>query len=217
MKQIIRQSIFETNSSSIHSLVYSKKRRDHKYHLWVDTDGVLIIHFKEYGWSAPDDMDDLLLESNDKLDYIVTSLCWDLEDQLTEDIIKDQNKIYEFLCSHNKTVAKLFDLIKIKCSEVKDIQFALNEKYQWLGTDSALGWIDHQSSEEMTPYSAEQLVDIIFNTGAMIVIDNDNCGGGDTAGYYVFFDKKLSPGINHLVSPFGVPYDQYNITEKDFD
>lgn len=45
----IRKNVFETNSSSTHSLVISKKDRGYDYDGLVIADGVLYISFGEYG------------------------------------------------------------------------------------------------------------------------------------------------------------------------
>ena len=76
----IRKGIFETNSSSSHALVYSQKNPNRiEYELKTDN-GVLTIHFRDYGWSGPESFygfgtDDILASSNDKLDYVATRLC----------------------------------------------------------------------------------------------------------------------------------------------
>ncbi len=76
----IRKGVFETNSSSSHSLVYSQKNPNRiEYELKTDN-GVLTIHFRDYGWSGPESFygfgtDDILASSNDKLDYVATRLC----------------------------------------------------------------------------------------------------------------------------------------------
>ena len=63
----IRRYIFETNSSSSHSLAFSKKNRGYSYELPVDEDGVLTIPFGEFGWGP-----DVLKTPIDKLSYYVT-------------------------------------------------------------------------------------------------------------------------------------------------
>ena len=60
----IRRYIFETNSSSSHSLAFSKKNRGYSYELLVDEDGVLTIPFGEFGWGP-----DVLKTPIDKLSY----------------------------------------------------------------------------------------------------------------------------------------------------
>lgn len=63
----IRNSVFETNSSSSHSLVFSKKNRGYSYDLPVDEDGVLTIPYGEFGWGP-----DILKTPIEKLSYLIT-------------------------------------------------------------------------------------------------------------------------------------------------
>ena len=49
MKTTIRFSTFETNSSSSHSLVISKKDRGYTYDFPVDESGILTVPFGEFG------------------------------------------------------------------------------------------------------------------------------------------------------------------------
>ena len=69
----IRRNVFETNSSSSHSIAYSKKDRGWNYNLPVDEDGVLTIPFGKFGWSA-----NLLKTPIEKLSYYITdNFPWD--------------------------------------------------------------------------------------------------------------------------------------------
>lgn len=63
----IRRNVFETNSSSMHSLVISKKDKGYSYDLPVDSDGVLKIPFGEFGWGP-----DILQTPIKKLSYLIT-------------------------------------------------------------------------------------------------------------------------------------------------
>lgn len=205
----IRNSVFETNSSSSHALVYSQKNPNRiEYELKTDN-GVLTIHFRDYGWSGPESLtgfgtDDLLLASNDKLDYVATTLCRNLnwgEEHYTTHKEAEQmiaaGIVYEQL-------EDLLEKIKEKCPEVKGVKFELNiEEY-----GDPFGSIDHQSQDLL---NNEDLIKIIFNKGCMIVIDNDN------SDYYQFFDLELEPGLNRKAWPGGSTWNVYNITEKDFE
>ena len=62
----IRKNVFETNSSSTHSLVVSNKERSYDYELPVEN-GVLTIPFGEFGWGP-----DILVDPIDKLSYLIT-------------------------------------------------------------------------------------------------------------------------------------------------
>ena len=101
----------------------------------------------------------------------------------------------------------LLEKIKEKCSEVKKIKFELNaEEY-----GDPFGSIDHQSQDLLDD---EDLIEIIFNKGCLIVIDNDN------SCYYDAFNPSLQPGLNTGLKAYvdsSSTYSKYNITEKDFE
>lgn len=207
----VRNSIFETNSSSSHALVYSQANPNRvEYKLETDN-GVLTIHFRDYGWNGPSSFygfgtDDILASSNDKLDYVATKLCrhlnWENDDKgyIT-------HKDAEQMISNGIVDEELDDLLnKIKdlCPEVKEINFELNvEEY-----GDPFGSIDHQSQDLLDD---EDLIKVIFNKGCLIIIDSDN------SRYYEAFNPELKPGLNeHIPTPYTTKT-VYNITEKDFE
>lgn len=210
MKQTIRNKIFETNSSSAHTLVYSKERPERfDFNLDTDEDGIVTIHFREYDWSGPEETGSLLTHSNDKLDYIMTMLCyhkgWDLEREKVQALLDNEEELEEYILEEPKVV-DLLDKIRGVCPNIKGFRFELNSDW----SDYAFGHIDHQSQDLLDEESVSDLVDIIFNKGCMIVIDNDN------SYYYTNFRSDLQPGLNTITGPF-TDYPQYNITEKDFE
>lgn len=208
----IRNNVFETNSSSSHSLVYSKANPNRiEYKLETDN-GILTIHFRDYGWSGPESLtgfgtDDILASSNDKLDYVATTLCrhlnWGEEHDTTHKEAEQMiaaGIVYEW-------IEDLLGKIKEKCPEVKEIKFELNvDDY-----GDPFGSIDHQSQDLLDD---EDLINVIFNKGCLIVIDNDN------SDYYDAFNPSLEPGLNTGIKLYvDSPYtcSKYNITEKDFE
>ena len=210
MKQTIRNKIFETNSSSAHTLVYSKERPERfDFNLDTDEDGIVTIHFREYGWSGPEETGSLLTHSNDKLDYIMTMLCyckgWDLEKEEAQTLLDNEEELEEYLLEEPK-VSDLLDEIRGICPKVKGFKFELNSN--WSGY--TFGHIDHQSQDLLDDESVSDLINIIFNKGCMIVIDNDN------SNYYTSFSSYLQPGLNTIANPF-TDGTRYNITEKDFE
>lgn len=78
----IRRNVFETNSSSMHSLAYSKKDHGYDYNLPVDENGILRIPFGEYGWGP-----DILKTPIEKLSYLITDR-GGLDDEIV-DMIKE--------------------------------------------------------------------------------------------------------------------------------
>lgn len=171
MKQTIRFNTFETNSSSAHSLVYSKKNPDRvEYHLDLEEDGSLLIHFHSYNWNGPAETGDLLSKANDKLDYIMSLLCsiiywkkpFDFLEQ-NEEYVK--STIYEEVPEAKKLLDDICEVIP----EITDIHFALN--YDGWDSESATGEIDHQSAGGL---ESDDYLNIIFNKGCLILVTNDN-------------------------------------------
>ena len=210
MKQTIRNKIFETNSSSAHTLVYSKERPERfDFNLDTDENGIVTIHFREYGWSGPEETGDLLTSANDKLDYVMTFICayrgWDLKNEEVEEFLENNSSLKEYLLE-DPEVRDLLDGIEDCCPNVTGFKFELNDDPYY----DAFGSIDHQSQDLFDGNSIGDLINIIFNKGCMIVIDNDN------SYYYTSFNPLMEPGKNRCISPF-TDYDRYNITEKDFE
>ena len=210
----VRNSIFETNSSSSHALVYSQANPNRiEYKLETDN-GVLTIHFRDYGWSGPESLtgfgtDDILASSNDKLDYVMTTLCrhlnWGDEHYTTYEEAKvmiANGAIYE-----NDEARALLVRIQDLCPEIMEVKFELNvDEY-----GDPFGSIDHQSQDLL---NNEDLIEVIFNKGCLIVIDNDN------SDYYDTFNESLEPGLNTGLRAYvdsSFTYSKYNITEKDFE
>ncbi len=210
----IRNNLFETNSSSSHALVYSQANPNRIEYKLETKDGVLTIHFRDYGWTGPGHLvgfgtDDILASSNDKLDYVMTSLCrhlnWGDEHDPTYEEAKTMianGAIYE-IDEARALLVRIQDL----CPEIKEIRFKVNaDKYS-----NPFGSIDHQSQDLLDD---EDLIEVIFNKGCLIVIDNDN------SNYYVAFDSSLKPGLNSGLkssADSSCTYSKYNITEKDFE
>ena len=152
----IRRYIFETNSSSSHSLAFSKKNRGYSYELPVDEDGVLTIPFGEFGWGP-----DVLKTPIDKLSYYVTDNYMD-----GIDADKDWEDVVEEL-KEKDWVRELIDMIKTNCPYVKEVTFEKSDSYD------PFGYVDHQScgTSHEDDISAEEL---IFSNDVIIIIDNNN-------------------------------------------
>lgn len=155
MKQI-RRGVFETNSSSSHSLAYSKKDRGYDYNLSVDDNGVLTIPFGEFGWGPQ-----ILSTPMEKLSYYIT-------DNLSNKFYGEkyskniEDEIYE-----DTKIEHLIRVIKKNCPNVKDVRFQPIDS-NW----SSLGYVDHQSGG--TSNEECDVKKLIFDNSIIIVIDNDN-------------------------------------------
>lgn len=150
MKIQVRQNVFETNSSSMHSLVVSNKDRGYDYNLPVDKNGVLTISFGVFGWEP-----EILKEPLEKISYVITDRCsigsldFDEKEALESEIVKE-----------------VIDLIKSRCPNVKDVKIQRANSYR------PYGYVDHQS--QGTSYEDKDLEHLIFSNSVIIIINNDN-------------------------------------------
>lgn len=151
----IRNSVFETNSSSSHSLVFSKKNRGYSYDLPVDADGVLTIPFGEFGWGP-----DILKTPIEKLSYLITDnggYCYDDDDKSWDDLVEE--------VLNNSRIQEILDIVKSHCPNIKEIVFEPASSYY------PRGYIDHDSVGTSNETDFE---DLVFNNDIIILIDNDN-------------------------------------------
>ena len=172
MKQI-RRSVFETNSSSTHSVSISNKNSHmaNKACLSVDWDDFVHVEFGSFGWEQ-----ESYTEPYIKLQYLVTMLIETEGDRIAckEELLElDGFKLI------NDAVAEYCD-----CSGIYiDSEFSINTA-TWCSDGSTYvehdGYIDHQSCEDY--FSVEDFLnnygvtatDFIFNTGIVLITDNDN-------------------------------------------
>lgn len=151
----IRNSVFETNSSSSHSLVFSKVDRGHSYDLPVDENGVLTIPFGEFGWGP-----EILRTPLEKLSYIITDRGgWSYDDDN-----KPWDEILEEL-KEDAEIQQIIEIVKRNVPAVKEVTFEPASDFY------PRGYVDHQS--QGTSRNADT-ADIIFNNSIIILIDNDN-------------------------------------------
>ncbi len=155
----IRKNVFETNSSSTHSLVISKEDHAYDYHLPVEDDGTLVITFGEFGWGP-----EILAAPIEKLSYLITDRCGLYN--ISDDESSDQESIKEVVME-SEAVRDIVETVMRCCPEVKDVVFELNDSW------NPFGYIDHQS--QGTSYEEDlSIEDIIFSNKVIIMIDNDN-------------------------------------------
>ena len=146
----IRNGVFETNSSSSHSIVVKKEGTKPEGLIdpgWKAKDGILDIWSRElsFGWQF-----EILYEWYDKLRFAIASFChWDGKDGLTD---------IEEACKRRIKDFKEFNFIHYK-------------------DDSVYGDIDHQSDGLLQNFLSDNDVsieDFIFNNKYIAIIDNDN-------------------------------------------
>ena len=157
-----RTRLFETNSSSMHSIAVSSRDRGYDYDLPITDDGTLYVEFGEFGWGP-----DILQDPLEKLSYYITDQFggYGHDDKSFEDVVRD---ILE-----NQQMKDLIEILKAKVPGFKKLELGpASEGYRF-------GYVDHQSSGLTT---GEDVEDLIFNNAKIIIIDNDN--GSNYEDYY---------------------------------
>lgn len=159
-----RSSIFETNSSSTHSVAITKKENLEKSYLIPEEDGYIHTRFEEYGWEVTS-----YHSQEEKLSYIVT-------------MIAEINGIKTNWFDNTEE----FELTRTSlCDNCQDWINLDNEVYSYTGyhlyLDDSDGYIDHQSHEDyrsMNDYFHDWGIDsytqFIFDTAITVYTDNDN-------------------------------------------
>ena len=155
----IRKNVFETNSSSTHSIVISKKDRGYSFDFPVDEEGKLIIPFGKFGWTSA-----ILRDPIDKLSYYITDNGPGYQDE--EDEGPWEKRLEEF--KESELYKEVIDLIHSNCPYVKEIEFepADREFYPF-------GYVDHGSCGTSKSQGLS-LYTLVFNNSVIILIDNDN-------------------------------------------
>lgn len=171
MKRQVRRSVFETNSSSTHSLSITNGNL-HESNLYVDDfDNKVHVEFGEFGWEVKSYTDQYT-----KLQYLVTMLATtegggltDIEDFFETNGFKKINELIKSYCNCDGIVID---------SEIKI------DSYEWNGNVEYYldfdGYIDHQSCEcyhnidEFLDYYNTDIINFIFNNGVVLHTDNDN-------------------------------------------
>ena len=177
----IRKNVFETNSSSTHSLVISKKDRNYDYDGLIIADGILHISFGEYGWGPA-----VLKYPHEKLSYLITdrnNISYDWQNPPSEEE-------FEYMLSQDGSVQEIIEVVKSCCPEVKEVKYEFCDRY------NPLGYVDHQSRG--TSYESDlSLEDIIFSNKVIIMIDNDN-----SYHYEDYFDNYYGPAEKDIENLF---------------
>ena len=149
----IRKSVFETNSSSMHSVCISGGNAR-----YADfPNGVIEAEFEGYGWGY-----DELTSISEKISYVLT--CMQYYDQDIRNVADLKESVYFTWLSqmvHGYTGAKIEILSE--------------------DDNTDMGYVDHQSSDMLDDYFRndenvfkENMKELIFNPNISIVIDNDN-------------------------------------------
>lgn len=165
MRQI-RSGVFETNSSSTHSLTFVGRNNPlEEPYLRVRDDGYVHVDFGEFGWGY-----DRLRSQGEKLSYLCTlAACADSKMSSNEDFYQ------------NPGFQAINDVIKEKCGckgLIIDTPISRYVSESGSGWPEFDGYIDHQSMYAslqgfLDDYGVT-IEQVIFSGGVEIIIDNDN-------------------------------------------
>ena len=158
MKKKIRYGVWESNSSSTHSVSFSKIKLTNFAAPTPNEDGYLYVDFGNFGWEYRRYRDPYV-----KLQYLLTMVAMLYETSEEEFYELDDFKMIE-------------NAIKNKIQGCEGIRMN-NGAFGTYGID---GYIDHQSCGgfsciwDFLTYYEVSLEDFIFNSDIVLITDNDN-------------------------------------------
>ena len=167
MRQI-RKHVFETNSSSCHSLGLASGCNEHdisSLERYVEIDGYLHMEFGEFGWE-----EDRYNDAYTKLQYILTFIAMKTPD------------VCIWCCSHPMDMDDINEKLK-SSSDFIELNAIIEDELHCNGIwmDDGEGYIDHQSHENyatvedlLSDYGISSARDFIFNNNYYLETDNDN-------------------------------------------
>lgn len=165
----IRRNVFETNSSSTHSVSIRKGDIGNSYLSVNSEDNKVHISFGEYGWGY-----EKLDTQDERLSYLCTML------MMTEGrkvISVDEIFETEGFKQINKIITDKCNCDGICFDDPIRVEKSYDGKSYYLDID---GYIDHQSCEDysnindfLNDYSTD-IENFVFNYGVTVIIDNDN-------------------------------------------
>ena len=162
-----RSNVFETNSSSMHSVSYSPSSsstmnlEEIRSKIALSSDQKVIYgSFGEFGWGY-----DVLSSFGEKLEYVLTSIRY--HDNSAQDEQPETVKESKYF----KWLSELLEQV-IGCT--------LDLKEGRRGETVDIGYIDHQSTDTLDEYFQDEttfktkMIPLLFDNNCTIIIDNDN-------------------------------------------
>ena len=151
----IRRGVFETNSSSSHSVTLRKGGESDTRFFHVDDENRVVVTPDEYGWGY-----EVLTEPDQKLSYLVT--------MVMERLSNNYSVIDDELLHEDEDFKKIVECVTTY-TDYKDVVLA-SPPYCF--------YIDHQSYygslDEFLSDWGVTMNQLLFDTGVSIIIDNDN-------------------------------------------
>lgn len=166
----VRYGVFETNSSSVHTLSIPLTRgaiNPEETKKWYGNGKPLKIQFGEFGWGP-----DVLRSLEDKLSYIATSMQYYLR---LDDVLDNLPGKLQIIYGSN--YYKWLKEVILQYTTWTDLLFEPLH-----GNWDPFGYVDHQSTDTLNDlFAADEqrfkdiAATILFNDRCVIVILNDNC------------------------------------------
>jgi len=173
MKVVIRRSVFETNSSSCHSISLGKGNIKPNV-LIPDDEGNIIVETDEFGWEY-----DTFTEAYIKLSYLATYIYnrkyLDITPEIVEKYYDSDLNILDIKAFDDETTEKYLNMLCDVIREVTGGKLIIKSNTTDITNFCAFGYIDHQSM----PVAAEifennKIKEFIFNPKSILTTDNDN-------------------------------------------
>ena len=175
MKVVIRRSVFETNSSSCHSISLGKGLINPDV-LIPDDEGNIIVRTDEFGWEY-----DTFTEAYIKLSYLATYIYNRKYVSMTQDLIEKyynpDSDTLDIKVFNDETSEKYFNML---CDVIKEVTggnliIKGKDRSNRITEFDHFGCIDHQSM--VIPagiFERNQIKEFIFNPKSVLTTDNDN-------------------------------------------
>ncbi len=168
MKKLIRKGVFETNSSSCHSITIEGKSGVYDDIPTVEKDGSIFIRSGEFGWEI-ENYDDF----GSKASYIAVYIRDWVRDEVKKSAFKEifENIIIETTGCDRVEYENFF-------WDQEETTYEHNGKIEKYMSSLGEGYIDHQSVES-SDYDylfedIDKLKNFLFNSNSILHTDNDN-------------------------------------------
>jgi hypothetical protein len=171
MKIQIRKGIFETNSSSSHSLII--RRGEHTdTDFFKDKNNNITLKGGQFGWGEGYEYGDRFFDAETKANYVAVGLLYLINRYKNPEYEGDRNipkDVYDKYLEH-------LDLLTEVIKEYTNCNEVIYEIITEYDRDREWSYIDHQSSDYFLSAleSKDTLIDFIFNPNSELIIDNDN-------------------------------------------
>ena len=173
MKRVIRSGVFETNSSSMHSVTV-EKAENYDINPYVRTeDGIAHFNFGEYGWEY-----NRYNDPWNKIEYALTMVAETEDYQSIQDFYETNG--FKMIEDSVKKHTHCDKIIVDNLNEIK-VHYYTNYKGEETCWVEHEGYIDHQSSTDSYLSLQEFLDDygltidrFLFDRNVTLITDNDN-------------------------------------------